>query len=494
MIKHYLKVAFRNLIKYKTQSLVSIIGLAVGFTCFALSVLWIRYEMTYDNFHEGADRIYLAGSSFRLYGDGFTYNSSSFLADYLAKNCPEIEKVCRIFYDWNEKKIKNEDVEFVVRRIEVDSNFISMFNIKVLDGDNHLQLKKDEIAITENTAKRIFGKESPIGKHLILEESNEEKIIVAVVKSWEGHSLFSFDILLPFHDTNPNWGNQRCQTLFRIYPNCDIEALKQRLSEYEVQQDGHKYPNSTLIAPLSTLRSSHPREDVNVKLNHIRLFACISGLVIICGICNYLTMLITRIRMRKRELALRKVNGSSNGGLLTLLLTELVLLLILSSGIGLVLIELILPTFKRLSQIYEGASFFYIEVFVYILSLIAVTVGFASLLIRYISKRTLLSNINKKSNLHLSGWFYKSSILFQLFIGIAFVFCTLVMMKQLNFLLNTKELGIERHNVGAVVYCSENVPFKEILEQMPDVTKYLGKSITKDTGNEGIAVFREYYL
>ena len=53
MIKHYLKVAFRNLMKYKTQSLVSIIGLAVGFTCFALSALWIRYEMTYDNFHEG---------------------------------------------------------------------------------------------------------------------------------------------------------------------------------------------------------------------------------------------------------------------------------------------------------------------------------------------------------------------------------------------------------------------------------------------------------
>lgn len=366
MIKHYLKVAFRNLMKYKPQSFVSIIGLAVGFTCFALSVLWIHYEMTYDNFHEGADRIYLAGSSFHLYGDGFTYNSSSFLADYLAKNCPEIEKVCRIYYDWDEKKIKNEDAEFVVRRIEVDSNFISMFNIKVLDGDNHLQLKKDEIAITENMAKRIFGKESPIGKHLILEESNEEKIIVAVVKSWEGHSLFSFDILLPFHDTNPNWGNQRCQTLFRIYPNCDIEALKQRLSEYEVQQDGHKYPNSTLIAPLSTLRSSHPREDVNVKLNHICLFVCISGLVIICGICNYLTMLITRIRMRKRELALRKVNGSSNGGLLTLLLTELVLLLILSSGIGLVLIELILPTFKRLSQIDEGTSFFILKyLFIY---------------------------------------------------------------------------------------------------------------------------------
>lgn len=473
MIKHYLKVAFRNLMKYKTQSLVSIIGLAVGFTCFALSALWIRYEMTYDDFHEGADRIYLAGSSFRLYGDGFNYNSSSFLADYLAKNCPEVEKVCCIYYDWDEKKIKNEDTEFSVRRIEVDSSFISMFNIKVLDGDNHLQLKKDEIAITENAAERIFGKESPIGKHLIFEENNEEKTIVAIVKSWEGHSLFSFDILLPFYDASPNWGRQRCQTLFRTYPNCDMKALQQRLSEHEVQQEGHKYPISTPIALLSTLRSTHPREDVNVKLDHIRLFACISGLVIICGICNYLTMLVTRIRMRRRELALRKVNGSSNRGLLTLLLIELVLLLLLSSGVGLVLIELILPTFKRLSQIDESTSFFYIEVFVYILSLVAVTVGFASLLIQYISRRTLLNNISKKSNTHLSGWFYKISIFFQLFISLGFVFCTLVMMMQLHFLLNTRELGIERHNVGAVVYCSENIPFKEVVNQIPEIAECL---------------------
>ena len=92
MIYHYLKIAFRNLIKYKTQSIVSIVGLAIGFTCFALSVLWIRYEMTYDDFHEGSERIYLAGNKFALQGDGFSYLSSSLLADYLDKNCPEVEK------------------------------------------------------------------------------------------------------------------------------------------------------------------------------------------------------------------------------------------------------------------------------------------------------------------------------------------------------------------------------------------------------------------
>ena len=474
MIYHYLKIAFRNLIKYKTQSIVSIVGLAIGFTCFALSVLWIRYEMTYDDFHEGSERIYLAGNKFALQGDGFSYLSSSLLADYLDKNCPEVEKACHVMAGSEAEPVLYQKTEYQMMQLNVDSSFVSMFNITVLNGDNQLRLGKNQIAITDKAAKRIFGDELPIGKQITLPENDHaEMTIVAVVKSWEGHSIYPFDILLPYPDWEAHWGRQQCHTLFRVYPDTDIKALEQRLAEYKVQQDGHKYPNSTLIAPLSTLRSSHPREDVNVKLNHIRLFACISGLVIICGICNYLTMLITRIRMRKRELALRKVNGSSNGGLLTLLLTELVLLLILSSGIGLVLIELILPTFKRLSQIDEGTSSFYIEVFVYILSLIAVTVGFASLLIRYISRRTLLSNINKKSNLHLSGWFYKSSILFQLFIGIAFVFCTLVMMMQLHFLLNTRELGIERHNVGAVVYCSENIPFKEIVSQIPEVSECL---------------------
>jgi len=107
--------------------------------------------------------------------------------------------------------------------------------------------------------------------------------------------------------------------------------------------------------------------------------------------------------------------------------------------------------------------------------LLLITMGFAAILVRYVNKRTLLDSINHKSNLHLSGWFYKGSILFQLFISIGFVFCTLVMMKQLNFLQNSKELGLEKHNVGAIlsIYGFENTPFKEILKQMPDVTECL---------------------
>lgn len=476
MIRHYLVVAFRNLIKYKTQSLVSIIGLAVGFTCFALSALWIRYEMTYDNFHEGAERIYLAGNKFDLSGDGFSYHSSSLLSDYLIKNCPEVEKTCRIHSGSSKEQVIYQGTEYQMMQMEIDSCFISMFNITVLDGDNRLRLDKNQIAITDKAAKRIFNDESPIGKQLLLKNwSNTEKTIVAVIKSWEGHSSYPFDILESRYDWNPHWGRQQCHTLFRAYPDSDIKALEQRLAKYEVEQDSRKQSVSTPFALLSTLRSTHPREDVNVKLNHVRLFAGIGALVSICGSCNYLTMLITRIRMRKRELALRKVNGASNASLLSLLLSELMLLLIISSGIGIMLIELVLPVFKRLSQIDESTSFFYSEVLVYILSLLLITTSIAAILVGYTNKRTLLDSIKHKSTIHLSGWFYKGSILFQLFISIGFVFCTLVMMKQLNHLLNSKELGLERHNVGVILsnYGFENVPFEKILNQMPDITECL---------------------
>ena len=96
MIRHYFKIAFRNLLKYKTQSIISIIGLAVGITCFALATLWIRYEMTYDTFHRRADDIYLVRAQLTI-TDGTLSNSMPYPAiEYLRKNISEIEDICGI--------------------------------------------------------------------------------------------------------------------------------------------------------------------------------------------------------------------------------------------------------------------------------------------------------------------------------------------------------------------------------------------------------------
>ena len=202
MIRHNLKIAFRNLLKYKVQMGISLIGLSVGFVCLSLSLLWIRYEMSYDSFHNEIDRIYFAGDRSVLEPDVFNYFSDCLLYDYLVKNCPEIEAACRIRPIKSPiGKLKYKDNEFQLPQIEVDSSFISMFNITVLDGNTPLHLNADQIAITKRAARQIFGKESPIGKQLVFPgKQDEEKTIVAVVQSWEGPSLFPFDILLPYDE------------------------------------------------------------------------------------------------------------------------------------------------------------------------------------------------------------------------------------------------------------------------------------------------------
>jgi hypothetical protein len=87
---HYLKVAFRNMRKYKNQTLVSVVGLAVGFVCFAMAALWIRYEMTYDSFHKNADRMYCVNRQYESFGGGTTSYTPYPLAKYLKSTFPEI--------------------------------------------------------------------------------------------------------------------------------------------------------------------------------------------------------------------------------------------------------------------------------------------------------------------------------------------------------------------------------------------------------------------
>ena len=96
MLQHYIKLAIRNLLKYKSQSVISIIGLAIGFTCFALSTLWIRYEQTYDTFHDGADRIYLIRPESNTTNNGLSEITPYPLAGYLKATFPEIEDACNM--------------------------------------------------------------------------------------------------------------------------------------------------------------------------------------------------------------------------------------------------------------------------------------------------------------------------------------------------------------------------------------------------------------
>lgn len=197
LVTHYFKTGFRSIMKNKQQSLISIVGLAVGFVCFVFSVFWIRYEMTYDHFHTDADRIY-----------AICTDSRSTFAPYLKETFQEVEEAVSLL------KIKHlDDNRRELTVLEVDSGFIDMFDISFVNGHAQAFFSDPHSAlISDREAKRLYAEESPIGKKYSVNENRVNRVnpfmsqvsyilpeytINGVVRTWSGHSYFSFDYIVP---------------------------------------------------------------------------------------------------------------------------------------------------------------------------------------------------------------------------------------------------------------------------------------------------------
>ena len=470
MIKHYLKVAFRNLIKYKTQSLVSIIGLAVGFTCFALSVLWIRYEMTYDNFHEGADRIYLVRAHYAN-EPGTSKFTPYPLMKYLQDKMPEIEAVTA--FTAHHVKFRMEDTEQEIGMIAADSVFMNFFDIQLLKGTvNFLKCDGQEVAITKEFAKRLFSKEEDaLGKEV--EVGRRVCKIGAIVSGWSNHSNIPYNILAPARHS-PRWGSSNEQLFIRVRERTDIDAFRTKMSTVCINDiEKESELSDLLITRMSALRYSDyvDKADVVISFSYIFYFSLAGGLVIICSLFNYLTLFISRLCMRNREMALRKVNGASNKALSVQFAIELLLLLCIALIGGLLLVEMSMSQFLNFTQI--EASSYYGEILVYLLAVIILSFLFALMPLSYFRRRTLQETIKGGVATARPYLFRRIGIIVQLIVSLAFIFCTVVIMKQLYFLKNT-DLGMERHRVANVALWNGDInQWVEKIKALPMVTETL---------------------
>lgn len=446
MIKHYLKVAFRNLAKYKVQSIVSILGLATGFVCFALSALWIRYEMTYDTFHEGAERIYLVRAHYAQEPGKISNFTPYPLADYLQKSNPEIESVASASV--RKVKFRAEDAEREVVMAAADSAFMNFFNIQVLKGTvNFLKGTYGEVAITEDFSKKIFGEEEALGREV--EIGGRTSKIGAIVSGWSSHSSIPYSILTSARH-NTKWGSANENLFVRIREGIDKEEFQKKIAAVCINDINKENElGELLLTPISALRYSGyaSREDTVIAFSYILYFSLAGGLVIICSLFNYLTLYISRLYMRRREMALRKVNGASNKGLFFQLTVELLIVQLIALMTGLFFIEICMPRFLDFAQIAPGS--YYGEILVYLLVVIALSLLFAQIPLYHFRRRTLQDVLKGKISVNRPYAFRKFGIVMQLIVSLIFIFCTVVIMKQLYFLKHT-DLGMERHNIANV--------------------------------------------
>lgn len=470
MFKHYLKIALRNLRKHKLQSVISIVGLAIGFVCFSLSSLWLRHEMSYDNFHQDAEHIYIVRFTDPTRPNGLSSITPYPLAGYLEKTFPEIKAACSV----RERSMPAFEPEAIQERhssVGIDSAFLKVFDIQTVEGNINSLIQENDIIITSSLSKKLYGNKSCIGLTL-KDKFGNQYTIKAVVKDWPKNTNIPFEHIHKM-EVIPEWNSSSYQTYIRLKSNTDAIAFGKKLSE-------HKLSNTVRdvnmeITALTSLHYTKPNVAEEVKFSHILFLFIASVLVIVCSLLNYLTMFINYIYTRSKELAMRKANGASNNSLSLLLGTDFLFTLFLSVILGGVMIEWIFPGFKELADIKLSNQDIYIQLTGYIVAVTLVSIVIVSFPVIHIQQKTLHQSISGETSKNGKNLFRKVSITIQLIISIGFIFCTAIFVKQIYHLNNT-DLGFERRNIGRINRTypyMDLMPFADELQKIPTITSVL---------------------
>ncbi len=458
MLLHNLNMALSQLTKYKLQTLLSLVGLAVGFTCFALSSLWWRYETTYDAFHPGAENLYIQVMSTDKWATVFPTNHYSAASQAMEK-IPQVEQAT--VFRQTSLSI-NEDIYGNV--MIVDSMFLPTFQPKLVAGSYPLMQPDGTMAlVTEKLAMKLFGTTDCIGREVTLAVKpanpktytgkmweNGTYTVAAVVKDWGAHSFFHFQCIVPFgaeeiaeHSEKNFWDYY---TILRMHPtaNADtVSALINKIQSVPIVE--------SRVIPLTSFRTELPGLFSGlVKIAHIRTFALLGLLVVVCAIFNYLSLYVIRIRMRARELALRLVCGSTRKQLLMLLITEFLLLLCAACLLGMLFVSLTLPEFKEITHIGEEDSYFFSEMGLYMSAVALCTIPLLVGVTWWIQRQSLNETLHKGMVTVRRNLFRPLSQWVQLAICIGLVFFTSVIILQLHYLRHSTDIGFKYENRAVI--------------------------------------------
>ena len=480
MLKHNITMALRSLNKYKTQNIISIIGLAIGFTCFAFSALWIRYEMSYDSFHRNADRIYRVHiAPFKW--DAGAANASEItncpypLAEFLKTNFPEIEEAGAM------RSYPRSVGSYEFSILMLDQSISNIFDLNLPEDFFILGRQDRPVAVTPE----FYHDEA---KEIIKEQMRWD--VSMTVPGWQPNTNIPFNLIAPINvNIQPQqlnrWysvyqdGTVTANLLIRAYEiyilahnNVDIQALEKKLDKFEVPE--LVTPMSAVLTPLTQLRYKDPtgatQLDAHIKFTHIRIFALAGLMVILCSLFNHLTLYVTCIRMRLREIALRKVHGATNWQIAVTLYADFLLVIFLSLILGFMLMVWLMPTFKDFATIASDKTIIYYELLVYAALLVGCGFIVGGVPILYYQRQALLDSIKGGGSPGSKNTFRKGSLLVQLIISLGMMFCALVFIKQIRF-LHTTDLGIKRDNIVTVWtnFFALRTVYAEQIQQIPGV-------------------------
>lgn len=477
MLKNYVKIALRALLKQKGYASINILGLAIGLACFILISLFIRFELSYDHFHEKADRIYRIANEFPgtyfLGSNQFAVTPAP-LAGVLMEEFPEVEHATQIakvnsLMEYGNKKFY-EDGIFATR------HFFDVFSFKLLQGDPLTVLDTpNSIVLTKSLAKKYFGDEDPMGQTLDVSHSDghfngkDAMRIAGIVEDVPANSHFTFDYLVPVSSSPElsmnldRWDSNSYLTYVSLSPSHSLPEFatklpivaKKHLSEVASFRDR---PDEMNVYFPQALTDIHLRSHINFEfgvnghIKYIYLFLGVALLILLIACINYVNLATARSVKRAMEVGVRKVMGAHRSQLIGQFMSEAIIPAFFALLIAVLTVLLLLPTFNALTARQITLDLLHSGGFLAMLLLFGLGVGilagsYPALMMSSFHPINMMKGVlgQRATKTRLRNVL----VVAQFTIAIALIIGTIVIQRQLHFIQHSNT-GIDRDQVVSI--------------------------------------------
>lgn len=479
MFSNYLKIAWRNLLKYRLISSINLSGLTLGLASCLLITIYILHELSYDRYHKNADRIYRLTRDFKTESGTLSLRLCSVsppFGYYMPTDFPEIERMTRLLDDGisplkYKEKLFNETYTFWA-----DEYLFDVFNIGIVQGDPKSALKDPfSMMMTEEIAKKYFGDEDPMGQTIRYNNQFDFKI-TGIYKAFPGNTHVHPGVLLSFNTLKDNriygedalrrnWGNNSFMTYLVLPENYNPQRMlsqfpafiDRRMAGQEyVGKQASKFTSLGLqkLTDIHLYSHTDAEAEPNGDITRVYIFGAIAFFILLIACINYMNLSTARSALRAKEIGIRKVAGATKKELISQFLSESIIITMLASLLAFIVSYLSLPFLNQLSGLSLNTGALLNWKITLPLLLTPCIVGTLSGLYPALFMSSFQPVKTIKGFIQVGGGnisFRKALVVTQFAISIILIIATIIVFQQLKYVQN-KTLGYDKDHIAVLPY------------------------------------------
>ncbi|MGI8583162.1 MAG: ABC transporter permease [Chitinophagaceae bacterium] len=494
MIKNYLKVAFRNLVRYKGFTLINVAGLSIAITGCLIIGLFVWDELQYDKFIKGGENINRFYTK-RTDKTGTTSMAvvSPMFATYVQQHYPEVENATRVLMFSGKMLLEvNEIKEYEDKGLIADSTFFSMFPLKFLKGDPATALMEpSSVVITEDIAKKYFGNVDPIGKAIKINKT--DYAVKGVMANIPQHFHLDFSLIRPLSsaripkDRMEKWQWQQFFTYVKLKLGANAQQLQTKFQQFVKKEidPKNKETGFTYVPFLQPLKDVHLKSADFVfdnakrgNTDYVKGLSIIAIFVLVIACFNFINLATARSFKRAKEIGVRKVIGAGRRQLIIQFISETILLSFISVVIAVLATALLLPSLNNFTDKAISFNLFLNPVLAFLILGAAILIGvlagiYPALVLSGFQPIRVLKGLKPfSSSTGSSSILRQGLVVVQFALSALLIICTTIVYRQINY-LHKKDLGF---NKDQIVYFSTRgditknpEPFKAELLRSPGI-------------------------